>query len=147
LEADHYSTRRIAALLLLHEVRSGLCLALLFVTAETFAGCAPRIICDMTADGSVWLTVVRLVWAEKKFYGLHGRYGPLVAMTIPTDELPLDVTAGSYAIPIELTKAGYILRANPDSVRAVGPIPRRPDRTHRVRPLQETSRSSPKDGW
>ncbi|MFL6350804.1 MAG: hypothetical protein ACJ74Z_02995 [Bryobacteraceae bacterium] len=73
--------------------------------------------CDMTPDGSVWVTVARLVWAEQKFQKLHGRYGALIQMTNLLDGLPPDVTAGqmgSYTISIELTQTGFILRANPD---------------------------------
>lgn len=71
----------------------------------------------MTPDGSVWITVARLSDAEAKFYESHGRYGELVEMTDLEDGLPADVTGGrmgSYRITIDLTKDGYILRANPD---------------------------------
>jgi hypothetical protein len=71
----------------------------------------------MTPDGSVWLTVVRLVWAEQKFRSKHDRYGSLVEMTNLLDGLPPEVTSGrmgSYTITINLTQAGFVLRANPD---------------------------------
>lgn len=87
------------------------------VGCEAFEG---QNVCDMTPDGSVWLTVVRLVWAEEKFQKLHGRYGALAEMTNLLDGLASDVTAGrmgSYTISIELTKAGFVLRANPDLPR------------------------------
>lgn len=96
--------------------RSGLYIAFV-VTAVSIDGRTPGDVCDMSPDGSVWLTVARLVWAEQKFHELHGRYGTLVEMTNPRDGLPSDVTAGrmgSYAITVNLTKDGFILRANPD---------------------------------
>jgi hypothetical protein len=71
----------------------------------------------MTPEGSVWLTVVRVSWAEEKFHKLYGRYGALSELTNLEDGLPPDVTAGrmgSYSIRIELAGAGYVLRANPD---------------------------------
>jgi hypothetical protein len=90
------------------------------VVAASLAGCIlqSRSVCDMTPDGSVWLTVVRLTWAEEKFFKVHGRYGELAEMTYLEDGLPPDVTAGhmgSYAIGIELTTQGYVLRATPES--------------------------------
>jgi hypothetical protein len=90
--------------------------ALLVLMFLPLLGCEENI-CDMTPDGSVWLTVVRLVSAEEKFHKLHGRYGALLEMTNLEDGLPPDVTAGqmgSYTISIDLTQAGFILRANPD---------------------------------
>ena len=113
--------------LMLRRRRFALLLALCAATIST-TGCQSFMIgnrCDMTPDGSVWLTVVRLVWEEQKFYGLHGRYGELVEMTNPLDGLPDSVTAGqvgSYTITIELTKAGYILRANPERQRSRRPV-------------------------
>jgi hypothetical protein len=98
------------------KARSVFCVSLLFCGAGTFAACE-RNICDMTPDGSVWITVARLSWAEEKFHRLHGRYGHLAEMTNLFDGLPPDVTAGrmgSYLITIKLTSNGYILRANPD---------------------------------
>jgi len=67
-----------------------------------------RNLCDITPDGSVGLTVVRLVWAEQKFQALHGRYGALVEMTNMLDGLPPETTSGqlgSYTISIELVSA------------------------------------------
>jgi hypothetical protein len=98
------------------KARRAFCSGLLLCTAGGFAACQ-RNVCDMTPDGSVWLTVARLSWAEAKFHGLHGRYGELVEMTNLFDGLPPDVTAGrigSYVITIKLTSNGYILRANPE---------------------------------
>ena len=72
----------------------------------------------MTPDGSVWITVVRLTWAEKKFHDANGRFGKLAEMTDLEPGLPADVTAGrmgSYTISIKLTGNGYVLRANPDT--------------------------------
>jgi hypothetical protein len=101
------------------KVRPGFGIALLLFSAASFSGydaLRGQNLCDMTPDGSVWLTVARLVWAEKKFHGLHGRYGALVEMTNLIEGLSPEVTTtgrmGSYSITIELTKAGYILRAN-----------------------------------
>ena len=97
------------------------CAAVLVATAVSYA---ERKVCDMTPDGSVWLTVARLVWAEQKFYRSHGRYGSLVEMTNASEGLPRDVTSGrmgSYAITIERTKAGFIVRANP-AFRKGGPV-------------------------
>lgn len=97
------------------------CAAVLVATAVCYA---ERKVCDMTPDGSVWLTVARLVWAEQKFYRSHGRYGSLVEMTNASEGLPRDVTSGrmgSYAITIERTKAGFIVRANP-AFRKGGPV-------------------------
>ena len=89
------------------------------LVAFSLAGCElePRSHCDMTPEGSVWLTVARLTWAEGKFHKLHGRYGSLAEMTDLEPGLPADVTAGrmgSYTLAIRLTAAGYILSANPD---------------------------------
>ena len=101
--------------------KTALCLALLIATQMIFSGCIlfseERQLCDMTPDGSVWLTVVRLVWAEQKFHAEHDRYGSLVEMTNVLDGLPPDVTSGqmgSYTITINLTDKGFVLRANPD---------------------------------
>lgn len=102
------------------KARRAFCGGLLLFTAGPFAACQQQIVrnvCDMTPDGSVWLTVARLSSAEAKFHTLHGRYGKLVEMTDLEDGLPSDVTAGtmgSYIISIKLTSDGYILRANPD---------------------------------
>jgi len=72
----------------------------------------------MTPEGSVWLTVARLTWAEKTFYEAHGRFGELIEMTDLEPGLPLEVTSsgrmGSYTLRIQLTGDGYVLRANPD---------------------------------
>ncbi len=71
----------------------------------------------MTPEGSIWLAVVRLTWAEGKFHKLHGRYGSLAEMTDLEPGLPAEVTAGrvgSYTLAIRLTVAGYVLSANPD---------------------------------
>lgn len=92
------------------------CVGILVCAAGSFAACE-RNLCDMTPDGSVWLTIARLSWAEEKFHKLHGRYGELVEMTNLLDGLPPAVTAGrmgSYVITIKLTNNGYILRANPE---------------------------------
>jgi hypothetical protein len=101
--------------------KTALCLALLIASQMIFSGCRlfseERQLCDMTPDGSVWLTVVRLVWAEQKFHAEHDRYGSLVEMTNVLDGLPPEVTAGqmgSYTITINLTQTGFVLRANPD---------------------------------
>jgi len=87
--------------------------------AVSLAGCqsGPRSYCDMTPEGSVWLTVARLTWAEGTFHKLHGRYGSLAEMTDLEPGLPAEVTAGrvgSYTLAIRLTAAGYVLSANPD---------------------------------
>jgi hypothetical protein len=74
-------------------------------------------LCDMTPDGAVWLTVVRLVWAEQKFHALYGRYGGLIEMTNKLDGWPPEATSGrlgSYTISIELVQGGFVLGANPD---------------------------------
>jgi hypothetical protein len=76
--------------------------------------------CDMSEDGSVWLTVVRLSEAEGLFYKSHGRYGSLIEMTNVVPGLPPQTTSGrlgSYTIRIDLTNNGYVLRANPDFPR------------------------------
>jgi hypothetical protein len=96
------------------------CITLLLLTPTTFyaSGQQVRNLCDMTPDGSVWLTVARLSFAEQKFHKLNGRYGGLIEMTDLEPGLPLDITStgrmGSYIIRIELTKDGFILRANPE---------------------------------
>lgn len=80
-----------------------------------FASCE-RNLCDMTPDGSVWLTVARLSWAEDKFHREHGRYGELQEMTNLLDGLPPSATSGrigSYAVTLELANGGYVLRADP----------------------------------
>jgi hypothetical protein len=72
------------------------------------------------STSSVWLTVTRLSYAEKLFYEAHGRYGELAEMTNIVDGLPPETTSGrleSYTISIQLTKDGYVLRANPDFPR------------------------------
>src|SRR5713101_1155300 len=77
--------------------KTALCLALLIATQMMFSGCSlyseERQLCDMTPDGSVWLTVVRLVWAEEKFHAEHHRYGSLADMTNLLDGLPPEVTS------------------------------------------------------
>ena len=91
--------------------------ALLVLMLIPLLGCEENI-CDMTPDGSVWLTVARLSFAEQKFHKLNGRYGGLIEMTDLEPGLPLAITStgrmGSYIIRIELTKDGFILRANPE---------------------------------
>jgi hypothetical protein len=86
------------------------------------AGCRGANVCDMTPEGSVWLTVARLSWAEEKFYKANGRYGSLAEMTNLEPGLPPRVTEtgrmGSYTITIHPTKDRYILTANPDTPRA-----------------------------
>jgi hypothetical protein len=106
------------------KLRTVIALATLLVVAASLVGCGTQMpgpsVCDMTPDGSVWLTVLRLSWAEEKFHKLHGRYGTLAEMTNLEDGLPPDVTAGhmgSYAIGIELTFPGYVLRATPENPR------------------------------
>jgi hypothetical protein len=101
--------------------KTALCLAFLIAMQMIFAGCSlhaeKRQLCDMTQDGSVWLAVVRLTWAEEKFHADHHRYGSLAEMTNLLDGLPPEVTSGqtgSYAISINLTGKGFVLRANPD---------------------------------
>ena len=103
-------------------VRGALCL-IVSATLIVVCGCglypdlSERELCDMTPDGSVWLTVVRLVWAEQKFHAEHDRYGSLVEMTNLLDGLPPEVTSGqmgSYTITINLTQTGFVIRANPD---------------------------------
>src|SRR5262245_3001710 len=71
------------------------------VTLETIHAAFGREYCDLTPEGSVWLTVVRLTWAEEQFHKLHRRYGALPELTNMMDGLPADVTAGrmgSYTI-------------------------------------------------
>ncbi len=87
--------------------------------AISLAGCdlEPRSHCNMTPEGSVWLTVIRLTRAEEKFHEVYGRYGSLTEMTDLQPGLPPDVTGGrmgSYTLAIRLTAAGYVLSANPD---------------------------------
>jgi hypothetical protein len=101
--------------------KTALCLALLIATQMISSGCSlffeERQLCDMTPDGSVWLTVVRLVWAEEKFHTEHHRYGSLAEMTNLLDGLTPEVTSGqmgSYTISINRTDKGFVLRANPD---------------------------------
>lgn len=104
-------------------VKVALCLVL-SATLIAFCGCglypdlsAEKQLCDMTPDGSVWLTVVRFVWAEQKFHAERDRYGSLVEMTNLLDGLHAEVTSGrmgSYTITINLTQSGFVLRANPD---------------------------------
>src|ERR1700741_4365786 len=83
----------------------------IFLTTVLFltglSACSQHPACDMTPDGSVWLTVARLSYAEEKFHKEHGRYGTLVEMTNLEPGLPADVTAGwmgSYRITITLSK-------------------------------------------
>ncbi len=97
------------------------CLALLIATQLIFSGCSlhaeKRQLCDMTPDGSVWLAVVRLHWAEEKFHDEHHRYGSLAEMTNLLDGLSPEVTSGQtgfYTFSINLTAKGFVLRANPD---------------------------------
>jgi hypothetical protein len=81
-----------------------------------------RNVCDRTPEGSVWLTVARLTFAEEIFRKAHGRYGSLVEMTDLQPGLPADLTTsgrmGSYTITIEFTSNRYTLRANPAVPRA-----------------------------
>jgi hypothetical protein len=97
----------------------------LFAVA-VFAGCrditqTSGILCDMTPEGSVWITVARLTSAEDMFRRAHGRYGSLAEMTDLLVGLPPDVTMtgrmGTYTITIDYTKDRYLLRANPDTPR------------------------------
>jgi len=105
------------------KANAALCIALLGGLATVFSGCGFNpferevVLCDMTPDGSVWLTVVRLVWAEQKSHAQHGRYGALGEMTNMLDGLPPETTSGtlgSYTISIELVRDGFVLHANPD---------------------------------
>ena len=80
----------------------------------------------MTPDGSVWLAVVRLVWAEEKFHAEHDRYGSLAEMTNLLDGLTPEVTSGqtgSYTISINFTVKGFVLRANPDRPQSNRKLP------------------------
>lgn len=107
--------------------RSGLSIVALVVSTGWLVGCVlSRNVCDTTPDGSVWLTVVRLVWAEENFHKAHGYFVTLAEMTNLEPGLPPEVTAGqmgSYTIRIELGKTGYILRANPDLARSRRRLP------------------------
>lgn len=72
--------------------------------------------CDMTPEGSVWLTVARIAEAEAKFQKQHGRYGELSQLTDLMDGLPASVTAGrmgTYRLRIDLRGNGYVLHADP----------------------------------
>jgi hypothetical protein len=82
-------------------------IALLLVAAAAFTGCREHFVCDMTADGSVWLTVVRLVWAEKIFYGQHGRYGALAEMADLHGESQPGLTSPSNS-PTAVLSSGRI---------------------------------------
>jgi len=52
----------------------------------------------MTANGSVWVTVVQLSQEEEEFHRLHGRYGELVEMTNLLAGPAPDVMAGGRLI-------------------------------------------------
>ena len=66
---------------------------LLLVFIVTLLGCQ-RNVCNLTSDGSVWLSVARLSRAAEIFHKLHGRYGELTEMTNLLDGFPPSVTGG-----------------------------------------------------